>query len=133
MYILAITAVLGFFSAPSMASDAPKTLICGKSGDAPKAVFFLASKSLNAAVASYANGPEMIEADACSLGVAEEFKGDIADPKSVVGACVSITSDGGDGYLSVLRASRPGSYKLEVKPILVEEPSKAPGKTYDCF
>ena len=54
------------------------------------------------------------------------------DLKKIEGACVSITSNSGDGDMLVLLKVSPGKYKVHNRSVMVEAPFSTEGEDLTC-
>ena len=126
---LAFLALL--FTSFSIQAKLPAELTCGFSEwGSPEVIFDLKNpKELNSKLAAFLDS-DLIEADACTYGVDEVFSPYVMNAKNVIGVCVSITTNGGDGTLVILRDLNKelGSFYAEFKKVLVEEPDQGPGQ-----
>jgi hypothetical protein len=74
-----------------------------------------------------------IPADFCETKaeLTDLIKENISEVENVVGACVSITSNSGDGEIAILRLI-DGTYSAEMKTIMVDYPSLEKGQSIEC-
>ncbi|MBT3586223.1 MAG: hypothetical protein HN509_15050 [Halobacteriovoraceae bacterium] len=121
--------LLTLFSLNLVASEV-STLKCQNED---KGITFIKTKTENSDTLNGIFLEDLIPADFCDTKeeLSDILAANISDLENVQGACVSITTNGGDGELAILRLIE-GQFKAEFKTILVEEPSKAKGQLLDC-